>query len=580
MPEDRLKKDILNSISDSYELMEFKLKKELKDSQTVFQKQLNESNLKDKNISKILLELHNNVGSSYGNKVQEILNKYVKNSSQEDREKTNKLLEEMKKSQLVQEKLSHEQMKHERKQALSDPFEAFKQGFEDLKSGGIKSGLSTTFSGLKESFQQNMNFTGITKGLLHGIGLATDMPALNILASEIKADVSQREEDNQKILDLTNSLDDNISEDIGISLNEIKDSIIEDNKEIEDLSSFVTQIESIKDDVSVLPDMYTDLGSILENIRDLNKESLNIISKQYNIDKEQMLIQRDKMDDDLARQSTFEDKSEKIVKQEIKKDEESTGSLFDLISGKKGKIGKLIKKALPMIGKVAGLAAAGTALFGAFKADSSAKEIFDLQKDQELTQGETISARVGGALGMFGFDEKSVAQGTKRLGERIAESSPVSSIRSMFTSGGESTLKSMKEFEDAGIIETSIIGDSQIRNHDALFKLSSEELDKLIAFDDWSDEDLKTLKMLKYQKQRQKEITPKLEQQTLEDLSKPVDEKIVTSNVQQTKTNQNVVQNQQPVIVPVPQNIPSKDKVYTLEDNDLMVQMQLRGIRV
>lgn len=157
-----------------------------------------------------------------------------------------------------------------------------------------------------------------------------------------------------------------------------------------------------------------------------------------------------------------------------------TGKMLKMVA----KVGFKLLKFLGPIGAIV------TAAVGVFDGFMKSKERFDLKEDQDATISQTYSSVVGSiAEGIsFGYlDAKDIAnRQQKGAGDQ-----------SNFIRGLVGARNSqVEELEAANVVDTSVLGNSEVRDWDAMSKLTTAQLQKVLNYDDWSDETSEKLQVL------------------------------------------------------------------------------------
>lgn len=154
--------------------------------------------------------------------------------------------------------------------------------------------------------------------------------------------------------------------------------------------------------------------------------------------------------------------------------------------------GKALAGALKFAGPVGAIVAAGMAAYDAKEGWDNAGETFDLDEGEEATTGQKASSAAGSAISGLTFglaDAKDTSKG----------------INNLF--GGNDTIN---KYEKAGIIAHHTIGNSAVKDWTSLTRLSSKEIQKIIDIDDWNDDDLNRLKLIKTDREKA-ERTPDIQ---------------------------------------------------------------------
>ena len=440
---------IVKELKESLEYKDRNLTNVLEGLNDNFSKSLKESKFQDKNLNTILEELSNSTGT-YNKKLHLLLNDYKKGISKEDEKKVQELTNKLK----LLEETKKKDLDLQRKKELNNPFNSIKYAYEDFKKSDTKKeGLSAGYNTLKKSLKdskeeigKNFNFKTLTKGLLHGAGVAFDLPALNILASEIKDSTKEQMNDNEKLLDLTEKLNKEDSDSSKEIIYNIQESLKENKDELQQVYDFSDKISKLND---LQESIYTEHGTLLEDIKGIDEETFtelgtilenikNELEKQTDYLYIANNIQKDLADDNLVSKSTFKSSDTNFLK-EPKDDKDSSGGLLDLLGGKKkGKITNLLKTGGSLLGKLALPLTAAVSVYEGFQGWDKANEIFNLKEGQEASLGQKSSSALGSiASGLtFGLlDEKSAAKSVYEFGNNI---------KSFFT-GDDKEIKPLQE---------------------------------------------------------------------------------------------------------------------------------------
>lgn len=560
--------DTIKQLNKTLEVQEINTQINFNAQQQMFNKAIKNSKLDDDRLI-TLLDEQSKASGEYKKRVDMLVSEYINEQkySKSQQEELNKILSESKKLQEVQ----VEQDKQARKREVRDnPLNAFSHFAQDYKkSKNIKESASNLGSGLKEGIKSKMNFKSITKGLLHTAGVATDMPALNILASEIGSSVKKREEVNTKLNDLTTRLKASESNKTNpsSSIDNFDDAVKEEGTRISDTKEMLQSINNNAENI------YVDLGATLEDIKQENKEHTKFF-------REMLFMQKDMMDDAKSKSSSISASSASLETTEPEK-----GDDLDIIGGFGGKNkGKTKGKSrIPKLGNLARMAGRFLKIAGPIGAGLGAiassvsgfldtAENFNLQNGEKATIAQKTSSTLAGiASGLtFGLvDEKNASSAISSFGNTIA--SPLKSIGSSSNSNGL-----VDQLEQAGVIDTSLIGDSQIRNWDAIKQLSPQQIKDVLGYNDWdsaTEDKLKSLiTPIKANVQQQADITKVPSSVTTADIQAPKSAPVVVSQPAP-------VASQAPVVVPVTDNGNKIDN-YSIDSKDLLTIMTLHGIRV
>lgn len=156
-----------------------------------------------------------------------------------------------------------------------------------------------------------------------------------------------------------------------------------------------------------------------------------------------------------------------------------------------GILKKLLKftKPVPLLGTII---AAGTAIYSAQDGYRHADEILGKDKSK-LTTTDKLASAAGSVVNdvSFGFIS------TEATANKIIE----------FASGGPAD-EVAEKYEKEGILELNTFGDSDVLDWDRLSKLPSQDVAKIIEYDDWDDDDVAKMKAIQsMQEQVEKEIS-------------------------------------------------------------------------
>ena len=166
------------------------------------------------------------------------------------------------------------------------------------------------------------------------------------------------------------------------------------------------------------------------------------------------------------------------------------------------KVGGLAASALsslPAMGGMLGTAgkflgpagAAAAALYGGYDGIQNAGENLDLKEGQETTLAQDASGALGGAASSLTFgllDQKTSTKAVDSVKDFASESGVVGAIRRLSTDS--EAYNFVESLEDQGVVDLSVVGDSQIRDWDAVSSMSKEDIEKIIKYDDWDSETL------------------------------------------------------------------------------------------
>lgn len=608
---------IVSSIESSLSVQEVMLKKQNEKLQLDYEKSIKESKIKDSRI-KLLLEKKSQSSGDLSDKYSTILNAYIKEQKDskklgiQDQKRIDKLLIEQ--SKVLEAKSKEQEITKQlnRKQELNNPFNAFKQAYEDLKSArkdtgdtGVKEGMKTLGKGLKESAKQQFTFKNLTKGLLHGTGIALDLPALNILASSIDSDVKQRQDDNieiQKTLDEMKSIGtESTTVETASTANKIEKENLEESKanlqEVIDLSNLE----------NITKDMHQDLSDILIDIWNENSE-LNVKFKQF------MYNQKDASDDAKPRANKDISGISALTDQEPTPPEEDDSSIFDGISdlfgGKKGgktggktgiaskgRIASKLSK-FSKFGKVAkiggGAIAALTAGYSKYQDVKDEKDLSTSQKTTDIAStatGAGAGALAGAAIGQALIPVPVLGALIGGAVGGIAGSSIGSAIGDYASSliGDKKSTGFVNSLADKGIVETKWMGDSQVLNWDAVKNLDPKQLKLMLKYDDWNkDTEQRLQELIDYKTKQEKSarVTSASSGVNNQVTSAPVkQENILTSA---PNTSNQVLNAPAPVILeskpqqqaPVQLNAPAPAKEPSKESNKKIDSFKMEEVQI
>ena len=250
----------------------------------------------------------------------------------------------------------------------------------------------------------------------------------------------------------------------------------------------------------------------------------------------------------------------------------------------------LLKGGARLLGKAALPLAALMAGFDAFEGVKQSEQIFDLKEGQKSTTAQNISAGVGSAISGLTFgmlDTKDVSKAVEKAGGLATKYSGIGLYRNMTTD--KKAMEIAEQLEQSGIVDLSLIGDSQIRDMDAIRKLTKDQVDSLIKYDDWDTQTLEQLKAISKAKDEAvgamttpsvpltSVATPPMNQsvkQMQNVVEKPLDEAKIASAV-----SAGMSANQTVIPVPVGQK-ENKMATYPLESRDLVEVLRLYGMGV
>ena len=517
--------NLVESIESQLDAQEIILKKRNEKLLEDYKKSIDESKIKDSRI-KTLLKEKSTAEGTYAEKIDTLLHTYLSEQKEKgklgirEEKRINKLLEY--EGILLASKKEEDNVTKQlnRKESLVNPLEAIKFAFEDYKEKrkdnsfkeSFKEGSKTLGSGLLESTKQQFTLKNLSKSILHGVGVALDLPALNILASNINSDIKQRQDDNVKMLELTDSLVEagNDSE----VLSKAKEFTSVESEKLSKDSDTVQNIINLENLEKITKEMHDDLSEELISIFVENSD-LNKMFKEY------MYFQRDLADD---MKNTKKDEVSSLAGAEITAKEEEPPSLLDDLfglggtgkgkgskAGKTSKMGKYGKTS--KMGKYGKFAKVGGGVLAALTSGvMKYMEVSDdetLSTSQKTTQvGATATGAGAGALGgaALGASIGSVVPGLGTLiGGLIGGAvggfggSEVGSMIGDFASGligDKQSTSFVNQLEKQGILETSMFGDSEIKNWDVVASLNDKQLGLLLKYDDWGTETTQRLKGL------------------------------------------------------------------------------------
>jgi len=526
------------SLDEQLEIQEINAKNQLKVLQKSFDALLNDSKIKDKRLL-ILLEEQTNATGEFKTRIKALTDSYIneqKTLGKLGKRESKKVEEILKK----QEELYNQEMKEKRltkslnrREDLINPLNAFKFAMEDFKESrkegktktqSIKEGVRTFGSGIVDSAKQQLTFKNFSKSLIHGMGIALDLPALNLLADKIGYDIQERKELNRDMFDLNERLT-NVSEESSETLKASRDFTKDEAKVLANQESFVDEIKGLKE---ITKDMHRELNDDLMDIY-LENADLTKFFKEY------LYMQRDALDDQKkalgSKTASQIEASETKNKNEQKNDQKDgdtnilggIGGLGDSKWGRKLKAGgKSIGTKLGAKGVLGKIAAPISALIAGYDKYSEVSEDQELTTAQKTTQvGATAVGAGGGALagaaagaaigsvvpvvgtligGLAGGALGALA-GTK-LGETIGE------YMSSFMATDKESTGFVNQLESAGIVKTSWMGDSEVSDWNKVALLNSKQLEAMIKYDDWDSETKNTLTDLMNAKKLKEGVQP------------------------------------------------------------------------
>ena len=491
----------------------------------LFKFAIDNTSLTDKKLIKILEEQANSEGK-YKEKIDKLLNDYVKekNIQGDQLEELNKL---MKESARIQEYQNDALLQERRREQRENPLTAFKHAFEDLtKTKDIKESSKTLGKGLLEGF----NLKTISKGLLHGAGVLFDNPALNILADKISTSVKYQEIQNQRQFEFLKELEE-------IDANEPRDKKSKAEEEFKNnalntkdiISEIKLETDNGLNETNIKPvieklnsiegnteSTYIDLGSTLENIKDE-------LEKQTSIYKEQLFIAKDSANDTSTGSNLIEYKRPSTALKPEEEEKEGDFGLLgsiaeDLFNGNgRGRKGKGLKNTLKgamkslgsvamSIGRIAGpialVTGAVVSVYEGFKGFQEAGKTFDLKPDEIATTSQKLTGAVSSIVDALTFgllDEKAIAQKIDAMTSYLT--SGIKKIIGQYNDSDSLT----DELEKQNVVDKSLLGNSEIRDWDAISKLNLDQLQALYNYNDWDRDTQEKLRALIRSKKREME---------------------------------------------------------------------------
>jgi len=486
----------------------YQLQKEFNEKYNLQNNELNkilqDSSLQDEKL-KVLIKEQASASGYYKDTIDKLINDYTKEMDYSDED--NKEIERLLKESLKVQELSRNELLETRKiENRKSPLSAFTQAFEDFKeTKSVKEGGSTLVKGLKEG----LNFKSITKGLMHTAGVVLDNPALNILAEKIQNNVDVEEERNNKEAELINKLNSN---------NDVVPSKTEEE--------FASKVESNKEIIDEVKTIEINKDNLLEITNLLKSIDKNISITNANI-KEQIFYQKDSNNDSKNMSSSSDNVISGPLSVESNKEEHSSGILDSIMDktldndskkgkrkgrgkgrgGKFGKIGKTFSKVPSGALKVGGgLLAAGVAGYDKY---TEVEDDETLSSSQKLTQvgstatgagagalaGATIGATLGSVVPVVGTAIGGLLGGA--IGG-IAGSSVGSAIGDYASGliGDKESTSTVNALEKQGVLETSMMGDSKIKNWDVIKNLDKDTIKNVLKYDDWDSDTEDRLKAL------------------------------------------------------------------------------------
>ena len=522
---------------------------------------LKDSKLNEKML--ILIQEQSTAEGKYKQTVEKLINDLSKeqNLSNDQMNELNTLLGESKKIQDI----SRKELKQDRKrQAKENPLTAFSQAMDDFKeTKSVKESGKTLLSGLKEGF----TFKNITKGLLHGAGIGLDLPALNILASEISTSVEQDDELNKQQKELLDKLGESEStKEFG--------EVVASNREL---------IDEMKDTIEkdgISADNADKLIDTLENIE-------NELHAQTVISKEQLFMQKDLANDAKVRATQMDTKTESgaITSSRQTSAEEDDGdttifgvpgfggkdskkssnskSKFARLRGMSKSLGALSTKILRLAGPVGLAIGAVTSIYDGFQGFLDTSKNFDLAKDQIATSTQKFASTVGSILESLSFgllDEKETAKDIDKVARKV---------RGVQDDG--TSIEVVDGLAKDGIItKGGFASKSKITNWDEIEKLPRAKVRAVYDYANWSTEDRG--KLIDILNKKDNEIKPKASV----DLPPPEFSKVMNVNasplagpVQNTPQIQqpNITVQPTPVVVQPAKTSESRLNNYSLSDD-------------
>lgn len=450
----------------------------------LFKFAIDNTSLTDKKLIKILEEQANSEGK-YKEKIDKLLNDYVKekNIQGDQLEELNKL---MKESARIQEYQNDALLQERRREQRENPLTAFKHAFEDLtKTKDIKESSKTLGKGLLEGF----NLKTISKGLLHGAGVLFDNPALNILADKISTSVKYQEIQNQRQFEFL--------------------------KELEEIDANEPRPKKSKAE----EDFQKDYEQANNELQDIKEE----LQKHTNIFKEQLFLQKDLANDTSIGSNLIEYKRPATALKPEEEEKEGDFGLLgsiaeDLFNGNgRGRKGKGLKNTLKgaikslgsvaiSIGRIAGpialVTGAVVSVYEGFKGFQEAGKTFDLKPDEIATTSQKLTGAVSSIVDALTFgllDEKAIAQKIDAMTSYLT--SGIKKIIGQYNDSDSLT----DELEKQNVVDKSLLGNSEIRDWDAISKLNLDQLQALYNYNDWDRDTQEKLRALIRSKKREME---------------------------------------------------------------------------
>lgn len=450
----------------------------------LFKFAIDNTSLTDKKLIKILEEQANSEGK-YKEKIDKLLNDYVKekNIQGDQLEELNKL---MKESARIQEYQNDALLQERRREQRENPLTAFKHAFEDLtKTKDIKESSKTLGKGLLEGF----NLKTISKGLLHGAGVLFDNPALNILADKISTSVKYQEIQNQRQFEFL--------------------------KELEEIDANEPREKKSKAE----EDFQKDYEQANNELQDIKEE----LQKHTNIFKEQLFLQKDLANDTSTGSNLIEYKRPSTALKPEEEEKEGDFGLLgsiaeDLFNGNgRGRKGRGLKNTLKgamkglgsvamSIGRIAGpialVTGAVVSVYEGFKGFQEAGKTFDLKPDEVATTSQKLTGAVSSIVDALTFgllDEKSIAKKIDAMTSYLT--SGIKKIIGQYNDSDSLT----DELEKQNAVDKSLLGNSEIRDWDAISKLNLDQLQALYNYNDWDKDTQEKLRALIRSKKREME---------------------------------------------------------------------------
>lgn len=466
------------------EILAKEFKRQSNKQKELFKFAIDNTSLTDKKLIKILEEQANSEGK-YKEKIDKLLNDYVKekNIQGDQLEELNKL---MKESARIQEYQNDALLQERRREQRENPLTAFKHAFEDLtKTKDIKESSKTLGKGLLEGF----NLKTISKGLLHGAGVLFDNPALNILADKISTSVKYQEIQNQRQFEFL--------------------------KELEEIDANEPRPKKSKAE----EDFKEDYEQANNELQDIKEE----LQKHTNIFKEQLFLQKDLANDTSIGSNLIEYKRPATALKPEEEEKEGDFGLLgsiaeDLFNGNgRGRKGRGLKNTLKgamkslgsvamSIGRIAGpialVTGAVVSVYEGFKGFQEAGKTFDLKPDEVATTSQKLTSAVSSIVDALTFgllDEKSIAQKIDAMTSYLT--SGIKKIIGQYNDSDSLT----DELEKQNVVDKSLLGNSEIRDWDAISKLNLDQLQALYNYNDWDKDTQEKLRALIRSKKREME---------------------------------------------------------------------------